>query len=166
MKARWPLAGILGLACLALFATNVYATPPVPGVTTTILAKSTVADLNINARTDPANVWRARLQTRGVSDAYVVDNKFPPGSDTGWHSHPGPSLIFVVAGTVTNYTSDDRACRPQVYVAGSSFVDEGGKDSHLLRNEGTVPAETIAVQLLPTGSTRRIDEPVPANCKR
>ena len=95
-----------------------------------------------------------------------MDNKFPPGSDTGWHSHPGPSLIFVVAGTVTNYTSGDRACRPQVYVAGSSFVDEGGKDSHLLRNEGTVPAETIAVQLLPTGSTRRIDEPVPANCKR
>jgi quercetin dioxygenase-like cupin family protein len=171
MKARWPLAGVLGLASLTLFATSAPATPPAPGVTTTILAKSAVAPLDIRARnlnpaTDPASVWRAHLKTRGVSDAYVVDNKFLPGSDTGWHSHPGPSLIFVVAGTVTNYDSDARGCRPRVYATGDSFVDSGGKDSHLLRNEGAVAAETIAVQIVPTGATRRIDEPIPAKCKR
>lgn len=163
MHARWPLAGVLGLATLTLLAGSVHATPPAPGVTTTILAKSTIGALNINARTDPANDWSARLQTRGDTDAYVVDNKFLPGSDTGWHSHPGPSLIFVVAGTVTNYTSDAN-CGPHTYAAGSSFIDNGGTDSHLLRNEGTIAAETIAVQLLPNGSARRIDEPVPENC--
>jgi quercetin dioxygenase-like cupin family protein len=160
------MAGALGVAGVALLAGSVSATTPIPGVTTTILAKSTVPELKIHAHTDPANLWSAHLVTHGASDAYVVDNKFLPGSDTGWHSHPGPSLVFVVAGTVTNYSSDDPACSPHVYSAGSSFVDMGGADSHLLRNEGTVQAETVAVQLLPTGSTRRIDAPVPANCTR
>jgi quercetin dioxygenase-like cupin family protein len=164
MSARLALTGVLGLAGAALFAGNVFATTPAPGVTTTILAKSTVAALHIDSRTHPANQWRAKLITHGDSDAYVVDNKFAPGSDTGWHSHPGPSLVFVVSGTVTNYSSDDPACRPHAYGAGSNFVDSGGRDSHLLRNEGTVPAETIAVQLLPAGSSRRIDEPVAAGC--
>ncbi len=170
MNAKWPLAGILGLASVGLVAGSVSATPPAPGVTTTILAKSTVDELHItshlNLHSHPATKWSARLITHGDSDAYVVDNKFAPGSDSGWHSHPGPSLVFVVAGTVTNYSSDDPACSPRTYSAGTNFVDGGGKDSHLLRNEGAVPAETIAVQLLPTGSTRRIDEPVPANCIR
>jgi quercetin dioxygenase-like cupin family protein len=164
MKARWPLAGALALAGSAAFAGNVSATTPVPGVTTTILARSTVGELNIKARTNPANTWSALLKTRGASDADVVDNKFAAGSDTGWHSHPGPSLVFVIIGTVTNYTRDDPTCSPHVYTAGSNFVDAGGADSHLLRNEGNAPAETLAVQLLPTGSTRRVDEPVPASC--
>jgi quercetin dioxygenase-like cupin family protein len=149
---------------VALFASTGSATTPVPGVTTSILVKSTVAPLNISAHAGAGTWWSARLKTRGITDAYVVDNKFAAGSDTGWHSHPGPSLVFVIAGTVTNYSSDDPGCSPHVYKAGSNFVDAGGADSHLLRNEGTVLAETIAVQLLPTGSTRRIDEPVPENC--
>ncbi|TPG19770.1 cupin domain-containing protein [Pedococcus bigeumensis] len=166
MKARWPLASALALSGVALFSGSVSASTPVPGVTTTILAKSTFGKLNIKAHADPSNLWSARLKTHGASDIYVVDNKFAPGSDTGWHSHPGPSLVFVVAGTVTNYTSDEPGCPPHVYTAGTNFIDTGGRDSHLLRNEGTVLAETIAVQLLPNGATRRIDEPVPASCSR
>jgi len=34
----------------------------------------------------------------------------------------------------------------------------------MLRNNGTVQAETIAVQFLPTGTDRKIDEPDPLNC--
>jgi len=164
MNARWPMAGVLGIASVALFANSVSATTPVPGVTTSILVQSTVDPLNIHSHTESGTPWGAQLKTHGTTDAYVVDNKFAVGSDTGWHSHPGPSLVFVVAGSVTNYSSDDPACRPHVYNAGSNFVDKGGTDSHLLRNEGAVPAETIAVQMVPTGSTRRVDEPVPTNC--
>ncbi len=36
---------------------------------------------------------------------------------------------------------------------------------HLLRNEGTTPAETIAFQILPQGAVRRIDAPAPGNCE-
>jgi hypothetical protein len=31
------------------------------------------------------------------------------------------------------------------------FVDPGGEHVHILRNEGTVEARTIAVQLIPAG---------------
>ncbi|MEO8830234.1 hypothetical protein [Lapillicoccus sp.] len=131
----------------------------------TTLAKSKVDDLNLGG-TASDGLWKVLLTTHGSSDLYVVDNKFAPQSDSGWHSHPGPSLVMVVAGTVTNYTSDDPACAPHVYSKGSTFVDAGGSDSHLLRNEGTVAAETIAVQLLPTGATRKTPMPAPANCPK
>ena len=85
----------------------------------------------------------------------MVDNKIAAGGNTGWHSHAGPSLIFVVAGSITNYTSDDPSCAPQTYTAGQGFVDPGGNDEHILRNEGTTDAETIAVQFLPQGADRK-----------
>ena len=100
----------------------------------------------------------------GETDVYVVDNKIDLGGTTGWHSHPGPSLILVVAGQVTNYTSEDRNCAGHTYTAGQGFIDSGGNDEHTLRNNGTTEAETIAVQLIPHGAPRRIDEPNPTRC--
>jgi quercetin dioxygenase-like cupin family protein len=108
--------------------------------------------------------WKARINTGGLSDVWVVDNKLAPGGTTGWHSHPGPSLILVVAGTETNYTSDDPTCTGHAYTAGQGFTDPGGTDIHMLRNEGRSPAETIAVQLFPKDAARRIDAPDPGHC--
>jgi quercetin dioxygenase-like cupin family protein len=136
-------------------------TQPAPQVTTTILGKSLFGPIHVRTRADH---WKAQLKTHGRSDVYVVDNKFPPGASTGWHSHAGPSLILVVAGTVTNYRGDDPRCRPQVYGAGAGFVDPGGGHLHMLRNESGAPAETIAVQLLPQGADRRIAAEAPPNC--
>lgn len=164
MKARWTLVALIGVGAVALSSGTVLATPPTPGVTTTILAKSAVDPLNIKAPAGDDDAWSAKLKTHGVSDFYVVDNKFVPGADTGWHSHPGPSLIFVVAGSVTNYESTRDGCTKHVYTQGSNFIDAGGLDEHILRNEGAVPAETIAVQMLPQGAPRRIDKAAPVNC--
>lgn len=162
MKSKWTwvLAGVL---CVAFYAAEVRATPS-SGLSTTILAKSLFDEVEINAHTIPANLWQARLKTHGLSDVYVVDNKLAPGGTTGWHSHPGPSLILVVAGSVTNYMGDDPSCTGHVYTAGQGFIDPGGGDVHMLRNEGSVQAETIAVQLLPKDAVRRIDMPDPGNC--
>ncbi|HZY02428.1 MAG TPA: hypothetical protein VFF02_02925 [Anaeromyxobacteraceae bacterium] len=41
--------------------------------------------------------------------------------------------------------------------AGEGFVDPGGDHVHVLRNEGSVVARTVAVQLIPAGAARRID---------
>jgi quercetin dioxygenase-like cupin family protein len=161
-------AVVLGVA---VSVSNVAATPA-KGLVTTILAKATIGDLSLSGHATttapgavrPSGVWLALIRTLGLSDVYVVDNKIPPGGDTGWHSHPGPSLVFVVDGTVTNYASDDDNCAPHVYAAGSSFVDSGGDDVHMIRNESAAPAETIAVQFIPSTAARRIDKPAPANC--
>jgi hypothetical protein len=44
------------------------------------------------------------------------------------------------------------------------FVDAGGTDVHELVDTGNTAAETIAVQLIPHGQPRRIDEPEPSSC--
>ena len=172
MKSKWVWALVVVVLGVTFYAGNVLATPSA-GLTTTILAKSTFDRLDLSGHqltttapdgTKHRQLWLAWIKTLGLSDLYVVDNKIAPGGTTGWHSHPGPSLIFVVAGAVTNYMSDDPRCTGQVYTAGQGLVDPGGEDVHMLRNEGTVPAETIAVQFLPKDATRRIDEPAPGNC--
>lgn len=166
MKTRlWAAASFAAALVIGVgTAAEVQATSPT--ATSTILAQATVSRVKITVHnhTVTGSRWRATLQTHGLTDGYVVDNAFQPGQSTGWHSHPGPSLIFVVSGSVTNYASDAPNCAGVTYQAGSSFLDPGGKDVHMLRDDGTVPAETIAVQLIPSGQARRIDEPAPTGC--
>ena len=112
-----------------------------------------------------SDVWLSWQKTKGDSDLYIQSNTWQPGGTTGWHSHPGHSLIIITSGTVTNYESGDRHCRPQVYTAPATFVDEGGDHVHMIRNETGAIATGYAVQLIPAGATRRIDADVPANCQ-
>jgi hypothetical protein len=109
-------------------------------------------------------LWMSLQQTKGLSDVYVQSNVWAPGGSTGWHSHPGHSLIIVTAGTVTDYEGHDPDCKPHVYKTGMAFVDQGSDHVHILRNEGAVDAQTIAVQLIPAGQQRRIEVADPGNC--
>ena len=61
------------------------------------------------------NVWLSLQKTKGLSDLYVQSNIWQPGGTTGWHTHPGHSLVTVTAGTLTNYHGHDPSCTPQVY---------------------------------------------------
>jgi quercetin dioxygenase-like cupin family protein len=108
--------------------------------------------------------WNLKTKVKGDSDLYVVQNTFPPGAHSGWHTHPGPSLITVTSGALTVYEASDPTCTPIIYTAGQSFTDIGCGDIHLLRNEGPVCAVTIVVQIVPAGQLRRIDAAQPANC--
>jgi quercetin dioxygenase-like cupin family protein len=136
-------------------------------VKSTQLVQATVLPTTLwgHGKTAAGDRWGVLLATYGKSDGYVVDNQFAPDQTTGWHSHLGPSVIFVVSGTVTNYESSAPDCAGRRYSAGTSFTDPGGTDVHMLRNETGLPAETIAVQFIPSGQPRRIDSPnEPANC--
>ncbi len=85
---------------------------------------------------------------------------------TGWHTHPGPSIIIVTQGTVTAYEGDDPNCMPHVYSAAgaNSLIDIGGGDVHIIGNESGAVAKTVVVQFVPKGADRRIDEPGNPNC--
>lgn len=114
---------------------------------------------------DDRNIWLSWQKTKGSSDLYVQNNVWQPGGSTGWHSHPGHSLIIVTAGTVTAYEGNDPTCTPTVYTKGMGFVDPGGGHVHILRNESTTDvAQTVAVQLIPAEQPRRIDVADPGNC--
>jgi quercetin dioxygenase-like cupin family protein len=157
--------GALVAAALLMLPARATQSTPAPEVSTTILARSLFDPIHVTARAPAPDHWKAQLKTHGQSDVYVVDNKFPPGASTGWHSHAGPSLILVVAGTVTNYPGGDPSCAPRAYSAGEGFIDPGGGQVHMLRNEtNDVAAETIAVQLLPKDAARRVPADAPSGC--
>ena len=117
----------------------------------------------LEVKGEKADHWDVKVTTKDTSDIYVVRNSIAIGGQSGWHSHPGPSLITVTVGEITAYEGSDPLCSPKVYHAGEGFVDQGDH-AHLLKNESGAPAETVAVQFLPTGSVRRVDEPQPNNC--
>ncbi|HTS81141.1 MAG TPA: cupin domain-containing protein [Myxococcaceae bacterium] len=117
-----------------------------------------------HGRKHEPGVWFALLETRGKSDLYVQDNTWDPGGTTGWHTHPGPSLIIVTEGTVTDYEGGDPKCKPHVYKAGQTLFDPGGGHVHVIRNETAAPAKTVAIQLIPHAVARRVDVAAPGNC--
>ena len=104
------------------------------------------------------------MKVKGDSDLYVVQNTWQPGGRTGWHTHPGPSLITVIEGTLTVYDAADRTCTPKTYTVGQSFTDLGCGDIHNIVNNTAAEAKTVVVQIVPAGQPRRIDKPAPGNC--
>lgn len=174
---RQRLTGVVLLSAAmmvtALFNVGKVSATTASGFVGTTIAKSTLGAFDVSNRVvlpstrgeDDPNVWLSKQKTKGSSDLYVQSNVWQLGGTTGWHSHPGHSLIIVTLGTITDYESDDPTCSPKVYTQGMSFVDAGGSHAHVIRNEGTDIAQTIAVQLVPAGGVRRIDlATVPANC--
>jgi quercetin dioxygenase-like cupin family protein len=161
------VTAIASLAATVLIAVPALATTP-QGVTTTTFGVGRFEDINATTKTDvdpdaATKFWQARINTKGASDLYVLQNTISPGGTFGWHGHPGPSLVIVKSGTATFYLADDPTCSPQRVYAGQGFVDQGG-DVHVVRNEGSVDLVTVVVSLVPAGFQRRIDEPAPANC--
>jgi len=161
----------LAFVALASTVTPALATPP-SGLMTEFIVGSptggaTFAEMNLFAKA--GDYWRLRINTKGESDLYVVRNTFAAGGQTGWHTHPGPSLITVTMGTITAYEGDDPTCTPEIHIGGTpsaTFIDQGGDQGvHILRNETGTTAVTVAVQLVPAGAPRRIDvTPAPGNC--
>ena len=172
-RLTWLVLLSAAIVVTALYhARNVLGTPA-NGFTGTTLAVGRFGEINVfnhlvppNTREEEhkRNIWLSLQKTKGFSDLYVQSNVWAPGGSTGWHTHPGHSLIIVTAGTVTAYEGNDPDCKPSVYTPGMGFVDPGGGHVHILRNEGDVEARTIAVQLIPADAVRRIDAEDPGNC--
>ena len=166
MKTKLVAAIALVALCLAAIAGNVLATQASGFVGTTV-AKATFGDITSHVHDTTPRFWNEVIQTRGDSDLYIQSNTWQPGGSTGWHTHPGPSFVIVTQGSVTVYEGDDPSCTPHVYTAdtpNNSFVDAGGGDVHLIRNETGAVAKTMAVQFVPAGATRRIDADDPGHC--
>jgi hypothetical protein len=91
---------------------------------------------------------------------------FSPGGQTGWHSHPGPVIVLIKAGTMTFYDGDDPTCAAHTFTAGQSFIDNFKDHVHIARNESAAEnLELWAVYMdVPPGGAFRLDAPRPGNC--
>jgi hypothetical protein len=129
----------------------------------TQLAVALFDEINV-LTVDPNFGHAVAIRTKGASDVYYNAIRVPPGGYSGWHTHPGPSLVAVTAGTAAVYSGDDPTCTPRLYQAGAGWIDEGGGHLHNVRNEGNVDLEEVVFQIVPSGAPRRIDAASPGNC--
>ena len=170
MRRKWIWATVLALIGVAVYAGSVLATQS-QGFSSTTLAKATFGEIDSHVVAEPG--WQEKIKTHGDSDLYVQQNTWDPGAcggcipSSGWHTHPGQSLVIVTQGTVTEYDGDDPTCTPHVYSANgtNAFIDIGGGAVHIIRDESGAVAKTTVVQLIPAGATRRQDVTrAPGNC--
>ena len=135
------------------------------GSTSTLLGRATFSDpndQNFHVKRITGD-WHMEIKAKPAFDIAVQSILFRPGSQSGWHSHPGPVFIQVVSGTMTFYESDDPTCTPIVRTAGQSYLDKGDH-AHIARNETDTPAQNLVTYFAPPGAALRIDEPYPGNC--
>ena len=99
------------------------------------------------------------------ADAIVQQVTIAPGAMTGWHSHHGPVIVIVAAGTMTLYQADDPSCTGESYTAGQVFVDPGQGNVHNARNEGSTGVVLYATYLdVPPGVGPAIAATNPGTC--
>lgn len=127
-----------------------------------VVGPTEYGEIDIKLHTD---VLKLKMGTKGFADVYNVTNTVKPLGHSGWHTHPGPSLVTVSKGTAIYYNNDDPACTPHVLNEGEGFVDQGDGHVHLVRNpSSTATLELIAFQIVPEGAPRRIDALDPGVC--
>jgi quercetin dioxygenase-like cupin family protein len=156
MKRTALLMAVGVSVLLALVVGAALATPP-KDATVTPLTRATLG--NFEAKSDGIEV-ESEQRSADIALAKVV---LEPGGSTGWHHHPGVTLVSIASGTVTEY---DTKCEKSVHKAGEGFV-ESNDAVHVVRNKGNVNAVLYATFLVPTNTTDeglRIDEPKPRNC--
>lgn len=118
--------------------------------------------LDVNWHFGPGS--KIKLQSYGPMEQAVQRIVATPGATFGWHSHPGPTTVTVLSGTLSFYHAEH--CTHRInYSAGQSFSNLPD-EIHLARNEGTVDLVVYATYLVPVGTgALRIDQPSPgAGC--
>jgi len=97
------------------------------------------------------------------SDVIVQSITLEVGGNTGWHTHPGNTIELVKSGTITIFYGENPKCTARTFLAGQAYVGPG--HVHLARNDGTAPAELVAVYTgVSPGGPIRAEAERPAHC--
>ncbi len=112
-------------------------------------ARGQVTPLQINvlaqgtSNGEPVNLHIARS-----NDVLQTELVFQVGAETGWHFHPGPVVVVIKSGALTEIKSDGCVI---VHPAGSVFFEE--KDViHNAINQSSGVTDVYATFLLPEGT--------------
>jgi quercetin dioxygenase-like cupin family protein len=158
---RKTMFAIVGLVALGVgLMGSAMATPVISATAET--ARGPLVDRPLDVNWHFAPETKVKLQTQGAIEIAAQRIVIAPGGTLGWHSHPGPTVVTILRGTMSFYHAED--CTEEIeYGPGASFSNLPN-EIHLARNEGSeelvvfaslfVPAQTPPVAL-------RIDQPSP-----
>jgi quercetin dioxygenase-like cupin family protein len=162
---------IIVVAVLAAFGAGVALATPPSGLFSELLARGAAGTFRIQDKS-----MKLSIQAKKATDVAVVRATIEPGGYTGWHGHPGPSLVIVKSGTLTMYQpsrrhgedDDDEGqgrerCVEQTFGPGQVFVHP--EDVHNFVNAGSEKLEFFVVYFVPEAAAPLLrDEPVPPGC--
>ncbi len=162
-KARGKLTAAVVLAVGLVAVGAAVATPGFGIIEAPVQARGTLGptdglNLVVNSKTG------VHLKAKGSTNIVTQKIRIGPGGHTGWHSHPGPVLVTVKAGSLQLIYSTDETCQGVVYRAGDSFVDRGDENVHIARASPFDGVELWATYFVPGDDTTapfRLDAPDP-----
>jgi quercetin dioxygenase-like cupin family protein len=88
------------------------------------------------------------LHVKGPSDVLQTELLFQPGAETGWHMHPGPVVVVIKTGALTEIHSN--GCIT-VHPMGSVFFETAGEVHNAINQTGAV-VDVYATFLSPAGT--------------
>ncbi len=136
--SRWTFLRLGGAASVAALALGIIGS-----------AVGQVSPLQIMAlalgSSDEHNV---QLHVQGPSDVLQTLLVFQPGGQTGWHTHPGPVVVIVKSGALTEIHSNGCVT---VHPTGSAFFETKGEVHNAINQTGVV-SEVYATFLSPAGA--------------
>jgi quercetin dioxygenase-like cupin family protein len=107
------------------------------------------------------------VQARGIAlaaerpiDVAIAHLTFAVDGSTGWHKHPGPTVVTVISGELT---VTDGKCRTKLYEAGDSFVEQGPR-RHLAVNTAGTTTKTNVTFFVPQGAPALTVPVAPPTC--
>jgi quercetin dioxygenase-like cupin family protein len=145
MKQRRLLGvGVAAAVVLTVSVGIAVATPVIGGV------GETVARVPVN---EPI-----KIKTFHTSDFVVQKITIAPGGTLGWHTHPGPTIVAVVEGTLVLSHAN---CTSETFQAGVGFF-QPADEVHVARNPSAHDQTVVwATYVLPPGAPIRVDQPNP-----
>ena len=103
-----------------------------------------------------------KLTARQPTDIAFVKATIIAGGQTGWHMHPGPSVVIVQPGTLTMRSPHRRHCMEQEFAAGEVFEHPKGVHNFIAGSGGV---EFYVSYFVPAGSTPLLTPAAPpAEC--
>jgi quercetin dioxygenase-like cupin family protein len=91
---------------------------------------------------------RVKLDGKGPFDVLTLKLITPPLGDLGWHTHPGPAIVTVTQGSLTEYHAN--GCI-SMYTAGDAFFEQPGEVHRVVNPDPANPAEGFVTFILPAG---------------
>jgi quercetin dioxygenase-like cupin family protein len=152
--------GAIGLVAASVAATTALATAPSGVIMRTNLTPFPPG--SVMADSWQVNADRIKFQTKDPTRIVVQKVVYTPGSDSGWHLHPG--LVFVTVtgdgAQVTRWVG----CKSTVYHSGQTFLENGEQPVGKITNNGAVDATLYAYFVVPQDSPLSDATPLAPQC--
>jgi quercetin dioxygenase-like cupin family protein len=151
MGRRLVVAALSALLICTAVTAVAFATPALGFIAATVFARGTLAS-RVTAHSDHVVLMADRS-----TDHVVQRITWGADSSSGWHTHPGITLVTVRSGAVAVY---DAKCVRRIYSPGQTFWESGDRPA-LVRNEASEDAEVYVTYVVEAGAALRADSANP-----